>query len=207
MTFELWFAFTVAAGALIAVPGPTNLMVMAYGLRYGTGPAVSTVFGVLPGISTSMILSFVGLGAILATSSQLFLIMKWAGAVYLVYLGIKQWRSTPELGEIEVDGGDASRLSIFVQAFTVTLLNPKGIIFFIAFMPQFISAQSPVLPQMLILGTTFLLLVVPINTSYALLSGKMREFIQNQCVLRTMNRTGAAMLIGAGILTASLKRS
>ena len=207
MTFELWFAFTVAAGALIAIPGPTNLMVMAYGVRYGAKPALGTVFGVVPGVIAAMTLSFLGLGAILATSSGLFILMKWAGAIYLVYLGIMQWRSAPQLDKMEIDKQNVSGVSIIVQAFTVTLLNPKGIVFYIAFMPQFISANAPALPQMLILGATFLTLVFPINTIYALLSGKMRAVIQNRRVLRTMNRTGGAMLIGAGLLTASLKRT
>ncbi len=207
MTIQLWFAFTVAAGALIAIPGPTNLMVMAYGVRYGAKPALGTVFGVVPGVIAAMTLSFLGLGAILATSSELFILMKWAGAIYLVYLGIMQWRSDPQLDKIEVDKQNVSGMSIIVQAFTITFLNPKGIIFYIAFMPQFISANAPALPQMLILGATFLTLVFPINTTYALLSGKMREVVQNQRVLRTMNRTGGAMLIGAGILTVSLKRT
>jgi threonine/homoserine/homoserine lactone efflux protein len=207
MTLGLWLAFIVTAGTLIAIPGPTNLMVMAYGLRHGTKPALSTVFGVVPGVTTAMALSFLGLGGLLATSVELFVLMKWAGALYLIYLGLMQWRSAPALDKLEVDNRPVSGLSIFVQAFTVTFLNPKGVIFYIAFMPQFIVTDAPVLPQMLILGATFIVLVFPINTAYALLSGTMREAIQNRRVLRALNRTGGAMLIGAGILTASLKRT
>ena len=207
MNFELWLTFVVTAGILIAVPGPTNLMVMAYGLRYGTKPALCTVFGVVPGAATAMLFSFLGLGAILATSSQLFLVMKWAGAMYLIYLGIKQWRTPPDLDNAAIEEQHVSGASIVAQAFTVSLLNPKGIIFYMAFMPQFMAHNSPVLPQMLILGITFIVIVFPVNTAYALLSGKMRDVIQNRRVLRMMNRTGGTMLIGAGLLTASLKRS
>jgi threonine/homoserine/homoserine lactone efflux protein len=207
MTLGLWLAFIVAAGTLIAIPGPTNLMVMAYGLRHGTKPALSTVFGVVPGVTLAMALSFLGLGGLLATSVELFVLMKWAGALYLIYLGVMQWRSAPTLDNVEVDSRPVSSLSIFAQAFTVTFLNPKGVIFYIAFMPQFIVTDAPVLPQLLVLGATFIVLVFPINTAYALLAGTMRETIQNRRVLRTLNRTGGAMLIGAGILTASLKRT
>lgn len=207
MTFGLWLAPIVAVGTLIAIPGPTNLMVIACGLRHGTKPALSTVFGIVPGVIAAMILSFLGLGAILATSALLFMVMKWAGALYLIYLGIGQWRSSPEVEEIEVDQPQVSGLAILVQAFTVTFLNPKGFVFYIAFMPQFIVTQAPVLPQMLILGAIFVVLIFPINTAYALLAGRLRTVIQNRRLLRTMNRTGGAMLIGAGILTASLKRS
>ncbi|MCB0155652.1 MAG: LysE family translocator [Anaerolineae bacterium] len=207
MTFALWLTFTLAAGTLIAIPGPTNVMVMACGLRHGTKPALSTVFGIVPGVMSAMLLSFLGLGAILATSSHLFELMKWAGAIYLVYLGIKQWRSEPALVDAELAQPQSSGRAIIGQAFTVTFLNPKGIIFYIAFMPQFIAPNAPVLPQLLLLGATFIALVFPINTAYALLAGNMRRFIQNQRTLRWMNRTGGAMLVGAGILTASLKRA
>jgi threonine/homoserine/homoserine lactone efflux protein len=207
MTFALWLTFTLAAGTLIAIPGPTNVMVMACGLRHGTKPALSTVFGIVPGVMAAMLLSFLGLGAVLATSAHLFDLMKWAGAIYLVYLGIKQWRSAPALAEVTLESPQGSSLAIIGQAFMVTFLNPKGIIFYIAFMPQFIAPTAPVLPQMLLLGATFIVLIFPINTAYALLAGKMRTLIQNRRTLRLMNRTGGAMLIGAGILTASLKRA
>jgi len=207
MPLGLWLAFIVAAGTLIAIPGPTNLMVIACGLRHGTKPALSTVFGIVPGVMAAMLLSFLGLGAILATSVQLFLLMKWAGALYLVYLGIKQWRSAPALDAIEVDQPQVSGLTIMLQAFTVTFLNPKGFIFYITFMPQFIVTNTPAVPQMLILGATFIALIFPINSAYALLAGRLRVFIQDSRLLRTMNRTGGAMLIGAGLLTASLKRA
>jgi len=207
MTFELWLTFTITSVILVAIPGPTNLMVMAYGLRHGTKPALLTVFGVAPGAATAMALSFLGLGAILATSSQLFTVMKWAGAIYLIYLGIMLWRSTPNLDEVLIEVQNVSCKRIVLQAFTVSLLNPKGIIFYMAFMPQFVSPDAPVLPQMLILGLTFVIIVFPINTAYALLSGKLRDIIKSQRVLRAMNRTGGALLIGAGVLTASLRRS
>ncbi len=207
MNFNLWVTFTITAGALIALPGPTNLMVMAYGLRHGTRPALSTVFGVVPGVTTAMILSFLGLGAILATSAELFAVVKWGGAIYLIYLGIKQWRSSDKVGDVNLQGDMVSNREIFTQAYMVTLLNPKGIVFFVAFLPQFIALDVPVLPQMLLLGATFIVLVFPINSAYALLAGRMRELIQNPKMLRWLNRAGGTMLIGAGVLTASLKRA
>ena len=206
MTLGLWLAFMVAAGTLIAIPGPTNLMVIACGLRHGIKPALSTVLGIVPGVIAAMLLSFLGLGTILATSVQLFIFMKWVGALYLVYLGVKQWQSASALADIEADPPQVDGLSIIVQAFTVTFLNPKSIIFYITFMPQFIVTTSPVLPQMFILGATFIVLVFPIIALYAFLAGKLRVTVQHHGLLRTMNRVGGAMLIGAGLLTVSLKR-
>jgi threonine/homoserine/homoserine lactone efflux protein len=181
-------------------------MVLAFGLRHGTKPALYTVFGVAPGAATAMALSFLGLGAILAASSQLFTLVKLAGAVYLIYLGIMLWRSDPNLSEVSVKDQNVSCKRIVLQAFTVSLLNPKGIIFYMAFMPQFVSPDAPVLPQMLLLGFTFVLIVFPVNTAYALLSGKLRDVAKSRRVLRAMNRTGGTLLIGAGALTATLRR-
>jgi len=124
---ELWVTFIITAGILIAIPGPTNLMVMAYGLRYGTKSALGTVFGVVFGVIVAMILSFVGLGAILAVSSESFILMKWAGAIYLIYLGVRQWQSTSQLGSLDTDKLYISGGAITAQALTVSFLNPKGI--------------------------------------------------------------------------------
>ncbi len=206
MDFELWLSYTITSAILVAIPGPTNLMVMAYGLRHGTKPALLTVFGVAPGAIAAMALSFVGLGAVLSASSQLFSAMKWAGALYLIYLGITLWRSNPNLDEVSISNNVSSN-RIVIQSFTISLLNPKGIVFYMAFLPQFISPDAPVLPQMLILGFTFFVIVFPVNTTYALMSGKFREVVRSQRVLKAMNRTSGSLLIGAGVLTASLRRS
>lgn len=207
MSLELWLAFVVAAGTLIAIPGPTNFMVIGYGLRAGSKAAMHTVFGVVPAVTLQMILSFLGLGAMLATSAALFTLMKWAGALYLIYLGIQQWRSKPELDAIHHTAHQTSHWQIIANAFTVTFLNPKGIAFFVAFMPQFMTPEAPALPQMLLLGATFNALVLPLNTAYAILAGTMRQTIDNRGTLRMLNRVGGGMLIGAGLMTASLKRA
>ena len=207
MSFELWLAYVLAAGILIAIPGPTNFMVIGYGLRAGTKAAISTVFGVVPGVTCAMVLSFLGLGAVLATSATLFTLMKWAGAFYLIYLGIQQWRSEPELETTHGANDASSNRNIIVHAFIVTFLNPKGIVFFVAFIPQFMIPEAPALPQMLILIATFIVLAIPINIAYAMLAGTLRQTIRNRRTLRRLNRIGGGMLIGAGLMTASLKRA
>jgi threonine/homoserine/homoserine lactone efflux protein len=206
MSFELWLAYVIAAGILIAIPGPTNFMVIGYGLRAGTKAAITTVFGVIPGVTCTMVLSFLGLGAVLATSATLFTLMKWAGALYLIYLGIQQWRSEPEVGATHGADEASSNGKIIAHAFIITFLNPKGIVFFVAFLPQFMTSDAPALPQMLILVATFNALTIPINTAYALLAGTLRQTIHNRRTLRQLNRIGGGMLIGAGLMTASLKR-
>ncbi|HHP7243465.1 MAG TPA: LysE family translocator [Elainellaceae cyanobacterium] len=200
-------AFVLAASVLIAIPGPINFMVMAVGLRSGIRPAFTTILGVIPGIIVSMTLSFIGLGAILATSAELFTLIKWAGALYLIYLGIMQWRSEPRIEPLDAAIADPQSLGIMTQAFTAALLNPKAVIFFATFMPQFISPSAPVLPQMLILGATFIVIGFPIHFAYAVMAGGFRETIRNVSLLRALNRIGGSILIGAGVMTASLKRT
>ena len=207
MTIELWISFVFASVVLIAIPGPTNLMVMAYGFRHGKRAALYTVFGVGPGAVVAMALSYLGLGAVLAVSPRLFLFMKWVGAIYIVFMGINLWRTTPNLEEVIIEEENLSGKQIAVHAFAVSLLNPKHIIFYMAFVPQFISPDKPILQQMLLLGFTFLVLVFPINTAYALMSGTLRDIIRNQRVLRIMNRTAGVMLMIAGVLTTILSRS
>ena len=207
MSFDLWFAYVIAACILIAIPGPTIFMIIGYGLRSGTKAALSTVFGVVPGVTCAMVLSFLGLGAVLATSATWFALMKWGGALYLIYLGIQQWRSEPDLGAAQGTADSAANRKLIAHAFIVTFLNPKVIVFFVAFLPQFMTSKGPVLPQMLILVVTFIALAIPINTAYALLAGTLRQTLDNRRQLRRFNRIGGGMLIGAGLMTASLKRA
>ena len=218
MAIEMWAAFAVAAGLLILLPGPTILLMIGYALNAGVRPALASLFGVALGDIAAMAVSFVGLAAVLATSAELFLVMKWLGAVYLVYLGIKMWRAPPVLSGLE-DAAlpNAERPSgaapcrhrvagLMGQAFVVTFLNPKGILFFAAFMPQFIDPAAPKLPQMLLLGGTFVALAVTIAGLYILLAGWVRGLFRAPRTVRVVNRMGGSALIGAGALTASLQR-
>jgi len=211
MSFELWFAFLLAAAVVIAIPGPTNLVVVAYTLRRGRRAGLTTILGVLPGIATTMMLSFAGLGALLAASAEVFTAVKWAGAAYLIYLGLRQWRAAAAdlPGSDHRTAADDSNAQgrMLRDAFLVTLLNPKGIIFFSAFFPQFLDPGRPVLAQMVILGATFLLLVLPINSAYAIMAGSLRSRLAEAAWRRLLNRIGGALLIGAGLFTLTLRRT
>ncbi len=205
MSFETWLAFTVAASVLLIVPGPTILLVTGFALRHGTAAAMRTVSAVVAGDALAMTLSLAGVGALLATSATLFTALKFVGAGYLVWLGIKAWRApVPERGLDlpPVDGTGLRR-----QAFIVTALNPKGIMFFVAFMPQFVSTTAPVLPQLLLLGATFLFLAGLNAALYVLLAGRVKDGLRDRRTLVWANRMGGSFLIGAGVLTATLRRA
>lgn len=206
MTPEAWFAFALASVVLVAIPGPTVTLVVSYGLSEGRRAAWATVAGVALGDLVAMTLSLAGLGTVLAASAALFTALKWAGAAYLIYLGVCLWRSEPSALDAMPAPARVSGRRMFGHAFVVTALNPKSIVFFIAFLPQFISPAAPLLPQMIALGATFLALATVNAAVYALLADRIRGAIKAPSVMRAVNRLGGGALIGAGILTAALRR-
>ena len=207
MSLEMWAAYVIAATIVLVIPGPTILLVISQAISHGRRSVIPLAAGVTLGDFTAMTLSLLGLGAILAASAALFSILKMIGAVYLIYLGIKLWRSDPEKHEMNFAAAKASNPSLFKSAFIVTALNPKGIVFFVAFLPQFVNPQSQTAPQLLILGGTFLLLASINAALYAVFAGHLRDTMQNAKVRRWFNRCGGSVLIGAGIFTAAIRRS
>lgn len=208
MSLEHWFAFVAASAVLLAIPGPTILLVISYALGHGRKVAGATVAGVAFGDFTAMTASMLGLGAVLATSAAIFTALKWIGAAYLVWLGIKLWKApVGDEGEIAGETGASEKpLRIFLHAYAVTALNPKSILFFVAFLPQFLDLSRPLFAQMAIFEVTFLALATINATLYAYLASAAGTTIRKPSIRRIINRTGGSLLIGAGLLTAGLKR-
>ena len=156
--FHTWIAFAAAAEALLIIPGPTVLLVVSYALAQGRRSAWATVPGVAAGDFTAMALSLLGLGAVLAASAELFTVLKICGAAYLVYLGIKVLRAPVPESLDDSAPQEHAPWRITAHAYAVTALNPKGIVFYVAFFPLFLSADRPLLPQILTFGATFLVM-------------------------------------------------
>ena len=204
MTWETWAAFTAASALLMIIPGPTILLVISYALGQGWRAAFPMAIGVALGDFTAMTLSMLGLGALLAASATVFTILKWVGAAYMVWLGIKLWRAGGALNaKPRADG--ASMAKMLGHAWIVTALNPKSIIFFVAFLPQFLNPQADFLSQMLVFETTFLVLAFANAIGYALIASQARAVIRNERVVGAANKVGGSLLIGAGILTATAR--
>jgi threonine/homoserine/homoserine lactone efflux protein len=195
----------VASGIVLAIPGPTILLVVSYALSHGPRSAFSTVPGVALGDLVAISLSFLGLGALLAASAEAFTLMKWAGAAYLVFLGIRMWWTRPDLGDVARPERPSDRAT-FTHAFAVTVLNPKSIAFFVAFLPQFLTANAPLLPQMLALGSTFVVLGAINAAVYAVVAGRLHGVARRPLLLRGLHIAGGSLLIGAGLMTAALRR-
>ena len=206
MPLATWLAFALASFVLLIIPGPTVLLVVSYALTQGRRVALAMAAGVALGDFTAMTLSLAGVGALLLASATLFAILKWAGAAYLVYLGVRLWRSSPVLPDVAAAPPKPAG-AILLHAFVVTALNPKSIAFFVAFVPQFIDRSAPLLPQFVVLEATFVTLAAANALAYALAADRLRARIRRPGVLAWMNRAGATCLVGMGVATAALSRS
>ena len=206
MPLELWLAFVAASSALLAVPGPTVMLVVSYALGRGRQSGWATVPGVTLGDFTAMTISLLGAGAVLAASATLFTTLKLVGAGYLIWLGIQLWRADVSSGDLAATAVVLGPRRMFANAYAVTALNPKSIVFFIAFVPQFVATDRPLLPQFVILEVTFLALAAINVALWAVLAGEMRARFREPATLRLVNRIGGGFLIGAGLLTAAVRR-
>lgn len=201
MAVETWLAFVAATVVMLAIPGPTILLVIGQSLGAGRRSALPLVTGVALGDLTAITLSLAGLGALLAASATLFTVLKFGGAAYLVWLGVKLWRApvAAEAGA-PVSAGRAMR-----DAYVVTALNPKGIAFFVAFVPLFIDAATAFLPQAAVLVATFVALAAMNAAIYALLAARLSGAVRRPRVRRAFNRCGGTVLVGAGLATAGMR--
>ena len=204
MTIEVWISFVFASTILCFTPGPTVFLVMGQSLNHGKKSVLPLVTGVLSGDVIAMGVSFAGLGVLLATSAVLFSLFKWIAAGYLIYIGLKAWRSKVAVENINIAHNTNGK--IFKQALFVTALNPKGIIFFIAFFPLFIDANIAVLPQMIIMALSFLLVSVLSASFYSLFAGYLRSKVKSVKSQKVFNKISGSMLMGAGTVTATLQK-
>lgn len=206
MTLELYSAYVVATIILLAIPGPTIMLVVSYALAQGRKSAAASVLGVGLGDATAATASLLGLGALLAASATLFTALKWIGAAYLFWIGIKMWRARPHALET-VAVANIPPKKVFRNAYVVTALNPKGIVFFMAFLPHFVVADAPVAPQLFLLGATFVILGILNATIYALAAAAIGERMRKPSLVRLINRIGGGFLMSAAAMTATLQRT
>jgi len=202
MSLDYFLAYAVTVFIVVLIPGPVVMMIVSYGLSRGRETALRAVAGVTLGDFTAMTLSLSGLGAVLAASATLFTILKVAGALYLIWLGIGLIRSKPTLDPKQLK---SSSRSIFWTAYWVTALNPKSITFFVAFLPQFIDPSRPVFQQLVIMEIVFLVLGTLNALAYALVASQARKAVTRPSVLGWVNRTGGAILVMAGLATLALR--
>jgi len=196
MSLQLYIAFVVACITLALLPGPIVTLVIANGLRYGTRAALTNIAGVQAGLAIVIGIVAVGLTSLMATMGYWFDWVRFAGAAYLVWLGIKLIRA-PVAG-IEAEAPPPPRGGFFLQGFLVALSNPKLLVFFGAFIPQFVDMSKDHLPQVILLGVTFMVTAGATDATYALLAGRVRHFFSARRT-RLLSRVSGSFMIGGGI--------
>lgn len=207
MDFHVWLAFASASTALLLIPGPTVLLILSYAISQGRRVALATAAGVALGDLVAMSASLAGLGALVLASATLFSALKWIGAAYLVYLGIKLFRSAPSASiGVPDETPPAAPTKVFAHSAAVTALNPKSIVFFIAFVPQFIAPEAALVPQFAVLIATFVGLAAINALAYALLADKLRRQISRPSMIPVLSRFGGGALIAMGVMTAAFRR-
>lgn len=199
MSIEIWLAFSLASMMLLIIPGPTILTVISYSMSHGLKAKIPLVLAVALGDSTALALSLVGLGALLEESVFWFQVVKWAGGLYLLYLGIKLLMAGIKAPALVEKKSTASSLKLFVNTYLITALNPKGIIFFVAFLPQFINTQGDVSAQLWLLSVTFVVLAALNATLYAVFAGRARQILSSGKAQRIFNISGGSLLSTAGV--------
>ncbi len=207
MNIEQWIAFVVASTLLLLIPGPTILTVISYSMSHGYKAKIPLILAVALGDSTALALSLLGLGAILAESAFWFQVVKWVGGLYLIFLGVKLFMAGVKSTAFNEAEGDTSSWAFFVNTYLVTALNPKGIIFFVAFLPQFVNRNSDVTSQLWVLAATFVALATLNATIYAVFAGKAQQLLSSSKTQRVFNVCGGSLLSVAGLWTLSARYS
>jgi threonine/homoserine/homoserine lactone efflux protein len=198
MSIEAWLAFSSATLVLLIIPGPTILLVVSYALGQGWRTALPMAIGVALGDFTAMTLSLFGVGALLKASASVFLILKWIGAAYLIWLGFKLFRAGGSL-DVKPVAEKSSVSRMIGHSWLVTALNPKGITFFVAFVPQFVDTSQPFVPQAMIFEATFIVLAFANALGYAFVASRARALVSNPRAIKILNRAGGTLLMGAGV--------
>ncbi|PFH09998.1 threonine/homoserine/homoserine lactone efflux protein [Collimonas sp. PA-H2] len=207
MSLSLWLSFVAASALVIAIPGPTVVLIATHAVSFGPRIAAAMVLGSALGGASAMALAMAGLGVLLTASTVVFSGLKLLGAAYFIYLGIRMWRQDAASLADAQSAAQVSPLKAFCHAFVVTGLNPKGIGFFVLFLPMFIDKHAPYVPQMLILIPTMAVIGLINDSLYAACAIRLRHLIRRAAVMRRINRAGGAILTGLGIAIAAHRSS
>jgi homoserine/homoserine lactone efflux protein len=208
MSWQLWLAFFAAAWAISLSPGPGAVAVMSASLQHGFARGYFATFGLILGLWTQLVVVAAGVGALLAASSLAFAIVKWIGVAYLVYLGVRQWRAPPlALAAAGAAAAPTTRRRIVVEAWLLNAVNPKGTVFMLAVVPQFLTPSAPLVPQYLAIAATLTLTDLVVNAGYAALAARLVRVLRTPRRARAVQRTFGGVFVALGVLLATFQRS
>jgi homoserine/homoserine lactone efflux protein len=204
VSLDLYLAFVAASAVLILIPGPNVALIVANSVAHGTRFGLLTVAGTSSAVVVHLALTVLGATAILSFLAASFDWLRWAGVIYLVWLGVRAWRAPA----VDLAGTVAQARSvklIFGRGFLVGLTNPKTLLFYGAFLPQFVTPGPTVADQLLLLAVTFLVVATVLDGVWAVLAGRLRKLLRTHVRLR--NRLTGSLLVGAGFGLALARRS
>ncbi|RAH96946.1 transporter [Acuticoccus sediminis] len=195
---SILITFVLASAALAIVPGPTVSLIVANSLRRGPAAGLANIAGTQVGVATMILVLIAGLDAIVTMIGEAFVVLKLLGAAYLVWLGIKHLRSDGELARVE--GDSRSLLGYAVQGFFVIWANPKALLFFGAFIPQFVDRSEPIGIQIAVFGGIFMLVAGIFDCMYAVLAGRAGQLLTRSRVRLAERLTGGLLVMGGTAL-------
>jgi homoserine/homoserine lactone efflux protein len=207
MAWEVWLTFVGAAIAIAISPGAGAIQSMATGLTHGVRRGYWSILGLEVGLMLQLALVAIGLGAAVANSILAFNIIKWAGVAYLIYLAVRQWRTaTIDLREQIGSAVNGGRLSLLARGFLVNATNPKGLVFFLAVVPQFVVPSAPLLPQYLAIGSTMVAVDLVVMGLYTALAARLLKWMHTPRRQTTMNRVFSGLFAAAAVVLSLLRR-
>ena len=207
MAWEVWLAFFGAAIAISVSPGAGAIQSMATGLTHGVRRGYWSILGLEVGLMLQLALVAIGLGAAVANSILAFNIIKWIGVAYLVYLAVRQWRTaTIDLREQVSKAMDGGRVALLVRGFLVNATNPKGLVFFLAVLPQFVVPTQPLLPQYLAVGVTMVAVDLVVMGLYTGLSVRLLKWLHTPRKQTIMNRVFSGLFATAAVVLSLVRR-
>lgn len=208
MELSTWLAFFAASWAISLSPGPGALAAMSAGLNHGMRKGYFTTLGLVLGIWLQLLVVGVGLGALLATSATAFVLVKWAGVAYLIYLGIQQWRAPVRpLAELQAGAAGVRRRDLVLRGLLINVVNPKGTVFLLAVVPQFLELAQPLAPQYLVIGLTLGFTDLTVMAGYTALAAKVLGALKSARAMKWLNRVFGGLFVAAGALLSVFKRT
>ena len=205
MALDLYLSFVLAVAILILIPGPNVALIVANSIAYGPRQGLATVAGAASAMIVQLALTVAGMTTLMMVMADWFDLLRWVGVAYLIYLGLKAWREPP----MDLTKTGPSRTpdwgQLFGRGFLVSLTNPKTLLFYGAFLPQFIDPKLPITAQLLLLSGSFVVIAVVLDSGWALLASRFRGVLAVKGKLR--NRVTGGLLMGAGVGLAFARKS
>ncbi len=206
MTFSTWLAFFAACWLISLSPGAGAVKSMSTGLRFGYRMGLYNIFGLQLGVLFLVAIAAAGVGAVLAASTLAFNIVKWFGVAYLIWLGVMQWRAQARVVEYQQQLA-MSRGRLVLEGFLVNASNPKGIVFMLAVLPQFVNPHAPQLPQYLICAASLVFTDLVVMSGYTLLASRVLRALRKPQHVKWLNRSFGGLFVLAGVLLGSFRRA